>query len=545
MAPALPDGLLLKGSTSAPRGRHVVATRSFQPGEVIATFTSPSLAISDSPSLAITCSGCLAPGAPVTGELPPVRACGGCRTVAYCSPACQKLDWNSGGHKAECKVFRRVRAEGHAYLPTLVRALLHILLRPELRAAMADLEGHADKFIREGGQKWADTELQAMGALQYSGLEKTKENFQEALEIACKLKINSFTRLDEDIQQTGIFMNPALSMVNHSCIPNAYTQCIGRNAVLHASREIKKDEEIEISYIDHSLHLANRQEAFRTRYHFRCSCARCKDDLSVYDVCRAYPHLDLNSLSLQPDIQKMIAKFPTLTPGEKASLNATVEEIFPSCSASIVNLSGPEKAKELRRRWQACKPLRCAPVPLFAIAPFPDLLADAAVYFMKQGNPDYSLCVSSFIATQVDPYISPAPFAIQRVKQMLLLARTGVTLMVRKVPQPSVQYDSLEGRVIRAVRRVDLSRMCQVLLELIVHYGPTAHSEEWPVVGEAKELLKWQYVGRREEVSKRFRQIVKNPTGAKERGFLDHDLLDYLRELSSFCMEIMEKEFGA
>ena len=28
--------------------------------------------------------------------------CAKCRAVAYCSAACQKVDWKNGGHKAEC-----------------------------------------------------------------------------------------------------------------------------------------------------------------------------------------------------------------------------------------------------------------------------------------------------------------------------------------------------------------------------------------------------------------------------------------------------------
>lgn len=61
--------------------------------------------------------------------------------------------------------------------------------------------------------------------------------------------MNSFNRLDEDVEQTGLFMNSALAMVNHSCTPNAFVQFVGRKSVLHAYQEIGKDEEIEISYI--------------------------------------------------------------------------------------------------------------------------------------------------------------------------------------------------------------------------------------------------------------------------------------------------------
>lgn len=64
-----------------------------------------------------------------------------------------------------------------------------------------------------------------------------------------QLRVNSFNRLDTDLGQSGIYINPALAMVNHSCVPNAFVQFVGRNAMLHAFQDIKAGEEIEISYI--------------------------------------------------------------------------------------------------------------------------------------------------------------------------------------------------------------------------------------------------------------------------------------------------------
>jgi SET and MYND domain-containing protein len=37
-------------------------------------------------------------------------------------------------------------------------------------------------------------------------------------------------------------------MANHSCIPNAMVQFVGRRAILRAEKPIKADQEIEISY---------------------------------------------------------------------------------------------------------------------------------------------------------------------------------------------------------------------------------------------------------------------------------------------------------
>lgn len=63
------------------------------------------------------------------------------------------------------------------------------------------------------------------------------------------MQVNSFNMADADIEQSGLFLDPALAMVNHSCVPNAFVQFAGRKAMLRAYQEIKKDEEVEISYI--------------------------------------------------------------------------------------------------------------------------------------------------------------------------------------------------------------------------------------------------------------------------------------------------------
>ncbi|KAK5624489.1 hypothetical protein RRF57_000204 [Xylaria bambusicola] len=552
--PVLPEGLTLKGGTAEPRGRGIAALRIFQPGETIATFSSPSIAIPDSPHLSTTCTGCLLPSS--AGSEPPstaqpvraVKACTGCRTVAYCSPACQKLDWTTGGHKAECKVFKRVRAEGHDFLPTPVRALVQALLRLEISTAMEEMQGHVDRFRRESGKLWSDMELQAMAALHYLGRETNTKSLAEAIEILCKSYVNSFNRLDEDVGQTGLFMNPALAMVNHSCIPNAYVQFVGRKAVLHAYQEIKKGEEIEISYIDRNFHLSHRQEALKTRYHFTCTCPRCKDDMDIYEVCRAYPHLRLNSLSLAPDIQKPQDHHgPSLS--EKSLLNATVEEIEPWCSTPLLGLNPPEKQKQLRWRWTACKPLRDSHA--HALEPLPHILAEASIYFGEQGNFAYSLCISSFLATQTEPYKEAAPFAPQRVKGGFMVAK----LLTNTAPadvSPGAKSDSLIssksplGRISTALGKMDQATMCQVLLEMVVYYAPAAHSKEWAVFHEAKDLLgDIEALQGRETEDALVKAFMRNPNGADERRFFDQAVLLPLRELSAFCFDIMDNEFSS
>ncbi|KAJ3563570.1 hypothetical protein NPX13_g8149 [Xylaria arbuscula] len=415
---------------------------------------------------------------------------------------------------------------------------------------MEGMEGHVDKFRRESGKLWSDMELQAMAALHYLGRETNAKSLAQAIEVLCKSQVNSFNRLDEDVGQTGLFLNPTLAMVNHSCTPNGFVQFVGRRAVLHAYREIKKDEEIEISYIDCNLHLSYRQEALKARYHFTCNCPRCKDDMDIYQVCRGYPHLRLNHLSLAPDIQK-----PQHPQGPDSSiaksLSAIIEEIYSWCSTSLSGLSPPEKQKQLRQRWSACKLLRdsCA----YAIEPLPHVLAEASMYFGEQNKFTHSLCISSFIATQVEPYKTPAPFAPQRIKGVFIVAK----LLANTAPADLGSADnpkndllvsnkSLVGRISAALGKIDQATMCQVLLEMVVYYAAAAHSKEWAIFNEAWDLLgDIEALQGRELEDAHVKAFMRNPNGAAERRFFDQAVVGPLQELSAFCFDVMDSEFGS
>ena len=48
---------------------------------------------------------CYNDGCEVVGHLKEFKVCPQCKTARYCGDACQKQDWNSGGHKATCGTF--------------------------------------------------------------------------------------------------------------------------------------------------------------------------------------------------------------------------------------------------------------------------------------------------------------------------------------------------------------------------------------------------------------------------------------------------------
>jgi hypothetical protein len=48
---------------------------------------------------------CRNEGCQVVGLLKDFKVCPQCKTARYCGDACQKQDWNAGGHKEKCGKF--------------------------------------------------------------------------------------------------------------------------------------------------------------------------------------------------------------------------------------------------------------------------------------------------------------------------------------------------------------------------------------------------------------------------------------------------------
>ncbi|KAI2619374.1 hypothetical protein GGS26DRAFT_330278 [Hypomontagnella submonticulosa] len=568
MAFVFPPGIAL-GPVTPTRGRSVVATQAFGPGDTIAIIPDTlSIAVPDTPHLALTCSYCLAVTSEVSNPLGSpgpstpkikVRACAGCKTSYYCSAACQKADWKLVHGLGECKTFKRVRdiVKGEEaktappgevtdgqwnVLPTPTRAIVQALLRPDVLAAIAEMEGHAEKEGADG--KRPLLEFQARAILNYMHRQTTQKSMGETIDVICKLKINSFNRTDVDIGQSGVYFNPMVAMLNHSCIPNAYVQFMGRKAILHAYREIKEGEEIEISYIEKTLHRSHRLNALMAQYHFECHCPRCQHDLDNYEVCQQHPHLELNSLSLVPDLDKLRnPPLKGLLRSNKA-MQRYIEEIYPSCSAaSLHGVSLIERFKQLQLRWKLCAQLRKA--GLYAIEPLSQVLVEGGIYFAERGDLACGLATLCFVEINSEAYKSPLPFCTLRVTSMMMLAKLLANTASITASEASGSNQGLSKRIYQALNHMDQVTMSQVILAMVVHYCPMAHSKEWLIYYQAKDLLEdVESLPGRQKENKLVNAFIRNPNGSEERRFFTTTVLGPVETLAGFALEVMETEFG-
>lgn len=93
-------------------------------------------------------------------------------------------------------------------------------------------------------------------------------------------------REEEEVVQLaeGIALYSIISLLNHSCIPNAallkYPGCNDDSTAVFCIREIAPGEEILISYIDEEAPLSIRTEELLD-YHFTCACEACRKDVTT------------------------------------------------------------------------------------------------------------------------------------------------------------------------------------------------------------------------------------------------------------------------
>lgn len=520
----------------ATKGRALYAAQSFTPGSTILPFT-PLILLPALSHLASVCAHCLKPGTP--------RACSRCHAAAYCDAACQSAAW-SAVHSKECKVLRRVAAQGRPGLPTPVRAVVQALLKSEIGDALQTLEGNVEAWRQSG--RWADMEMMAMGASAFAGLGTTQENVQKAVGLLCKIQTNAFHRYDADLGQVGIFLEPTLAMANHSCIPNAMVQFIGRKAILRAESPIQAGDEIQISYTDYTYPLSKRREAL-SPYNFTCQCPRCSRDLNIYQVCALSPNIDLNLASLVSDLSKL-RRHPATTSDSKAALaNKYSEDVVEIIDSKETPSLLDEHRRYLQIQYRKCRPL--VREGFWGVSPLPQVLTEISIYYAEEGNFVYALATACYVATFCDPYRYVAPFHPVRAKGLFLigklLANTAAeTAALSASVKAMVSKGNFDQKALQALQEIDQVSLCQMLLHMILHQTPEGYAEEWELSVSAREMLSDidQLPGRDQELSliNAWRQ---DPSSDQSRAFFDYAVLKQIDALASLGHEIFATDFGA
>ena len=121
-------------------------------------------------------------------------------------------------------------------------------------------------------------------------------NFKFAVPV---LRPQSYQPHEKGLHSVGTCLEPFSSLINHSCIPNAWWLGEGSEYRIRASHDIKAGEELFISYMGTPGEYETRREALEA-WNINCVCSLCqKGELladpyskQLYDMLRNYGEAD-------------------------------------------------------------------------------------------------------------------------------------------------------------------------------------------------------------------------------------------------------------
>ncbi|XP_052201558.1 histone-lysine N-methyltransferase ASHR1 isoform X3 [Diospyros lotus] len=210
-------------STLPDKGRCLLTLRDFSPGNVILS-EEPYVSVPNKASRDSRCDWCF-----MTSNL---KKCSACHVVWYCGSTCQMSDWKL--HRLECRALSKLDKERQKSLTPSIRLMVKLCIRRKLQID--------------------------------------------------KLACNAHTICDSELRPLGTGLYPVVSIINHSCLPNAVLAFEGRLAVIRAVQHIPKDTEVLISYIETAGSTMTRQKALKEQYFFSCTCPRCAKVGQLEDI---------------------------------------------------------------------------------------------------------------------------------------------------------------------------------------------------------------------------------------------------------------------
>jgi tetratricopeptide (TPR) repeat protein len=151
--------------------------------------------------------------------------------------------------------------------------------------------------------------------------EKLNEFCIDIARIISIQKYNSFT-IENDFEfkkpnknESGLWIFP--SYFNHSCVSNSIKIFLGDLLIIHALKDIKKDEEITIRYspsgYTNLINYAERSDITSRLYNFKCDCQLCKLDGQDFNLKKRE--------KLSKEVMSKMTKI------EKLSLNECLEDV--------------------------------------------------------------------------------------------------------------------------------------------------------------------------------------------------------------------------
>ncbi|XP_050448477.1 SET and MYND domain-containing protein 4-like isoform X3 [Cataglyphis hispanica] len=327
--PAISDGVVI--SFSERYGRHYVATREFQPGDII-SIEDPYAHVIYEERYYTHCHYCLSR----SYNLIP---CAECPIAQYCSTKCRKLAWEVC-HETECPILKvlgnllNVDKDKIRMISKIIRLLIVVTengrkikeLQQDMKIAESNSDSRTagftdtailDSFSARSALSLATnmttrpligvSAFACISALAVILLATQTKFFCKKYEIDDLKDISEFSELKfcasimfracvimssncfSIQQEPGIISGSGLyvahSLYNHSCAPNTFRHFEGLTMITRALTPICVGDQIFTSYGGVYAHMPRfeRKQKILQDYFFDCDCSACKNDWPMYN----------------------------------------------------------------------------------------------------------------------------------------------------------------------------------------------------------------------------------------------------------------------
>lgn len=364
---------------------------------------------------------------------------------------------------------------------------------------------------------------------------------------------NAFRATLADDTPVGLCFEPILALANHSCCPNAVVVFDGRSVALRALEQIKKGEQIFISYISTTDDRVTRQKDLKQRYFFDCQCERCSKDESPYHTFLRYAtttegRIDLfcNSNHLTSHAENLLARWEwkktvaLMRPIDLSKATSYLQE------SQTINVPGYPAARRptLKKAANACHPKEKE----FALHPIPKVMHEVYLNYLDAGMYFDALVILLFLFLNCDVYNYTQPHHPVRVIRLYAIAKLLKCLSSRS--PLSIQASARLNTATDVARRPKLHRVLEdfdwinsthTMMILVCEQAPKSHGKDSRFMREVLAELKDVEEAKRfkSEVGERLREWMDDEHSAEGKKEA-RKILGALRELSDCAWEILD-----
>ncbi|KAK6342863.1 hypothetical protein TWF718_008244 [Orbilia javanica] len=282
------------------------------------------------------------------------------------------------------------------------------------------LKAHAEDFAKTGGERWEMANLIAKGAAEFSKVSKQVSFEPEFLrDMYCKVLINSASVVTQTFDPIGLCLAYQSAMFNHSCDPNAVMMFDGRQLSIRSLKEIPKDTEITISYIENLAARKERKEELKSRYFFECSCSLCSSEAEPLESLKC------------PKCNGAIAANTTTCSSCTEAISDDELSAAVALAASVTAQRAKRNAdKSINPTLKSLRSLYSTKLLPPTFPPIPQLHQDLATSYIDEGNWKLALHHLLTLYVKVYPVVYATPYHPVRVVRTFTLAMVLIQVAV-------------------------------------------------------------------------------------------------------------------